>query len=772
MTARKRPGPFALLLLAAGIGILLRRVLWKNEVIADRDILVFYYPVKTAIRGLFLRGESLLWNPMLGEGQPLAANPQHEIWYPFTWLLFFLPVRTALTFSELAHLAIAFLGMRRFLRVMRRSEAASLLGAVSWTFGGIFISTLSGFPIFFAWTWIPWLAAAAMAPDLSPRHCVRGAVFGTLVVLTGEPVSLLIALIVAASAFFSGRTTRSRLFGAGLAALLAFALTFSTWLPGAALAQKGTRAGGLAAEVAGQKSFPPARLAELVIPGATGSLATKDTRDYFGWRLYPEKAWPFFWGIYGGVLLLPLALAGLFLRPRAAAPIGLAGLLGLALSLGPSARLWTVLRSAVPPFRSVRFPEKFTALFVFSLTVLAALGFDALRRSPRKLRLTGLLLMGISLAIAAAFLLPGLWEPGIENRLIVQGVSRALRNAAPRYLLMGALLALLSSVPRRSRLGLAVVSALLIAAAADVLTVSRELIHSVPAAWMADPPPVIKRLAAAAPRLVDFLPIEPRLSIPGTDQQNSIYDRSRALFALPVQWGIPLALDTDFDRTYLAASVRARELLRRWGATDARVFSRLLASRHACALLVWNEPVTLADPVLPLAVPGCRPEVDSELFVRTFHGDEDFFTVTRPNPDLLPRTALLETTVPAGLPSSPVKARIANLHMRSTSLEFDASAPAPALIRIARTNDGNWAARIDGEPWPLFTVDLSLIGLSLPAGEHHVVVRYRDDLLLFAVSVSLASLVLLVVLRGLRGPGIAGPVHADKETSGTPRAPR
>ncbi len=53
-----------------------------------------------------------------------------------------------------------------------------------------------------------------------------------------------------------------------------------------------------------RKSLPPLRLIELALPRATGKVLARDP-DFLGWRLYPEKSWPFFAGMYAGAVCCP-----------------------------------------------------------------------------------------------------------------------------------------------------------------------------------------------------------------------------------------------------------------------------------------------------------------------------------------------------------------------------------------------------------------------------------------------------------------------------------
>jgi hypothetical protein len=758
MTFRRQANLLGWIILLAGTAVLLGKILWGGQVLSASDILTYYYPVKTAVRNLFLQGESLLWNPMLGEGQPLAANPEHEIFYPFTWLLFVLPVRRALAISEAAHIAIGFWGAIQFLRKLRLSQAASLLGAASWTFGGLLMSSIHFFPVLYAWAWVPWLAQTALAQRFSYSAGLSGALFFGLILLSGEPVSALMAAAVFTATLFGSRVTASRLRLSVAIAVLGLGLGCAAWLPGARLAAKGTRGRGISDQWANLRSFPPQRLVELLLPRATGNTTALDDRLYLGWRFYEGRVWPFYWGLYGGLLLVPLAVAGLSrARRRPVLALAAAGALFFVLALGPPGLLWSSARRWLPPWRAIRYPEKFLAVTLFCLVAAMAAGFDVVRKSRRALRLVcaWTLLLGAALLLLGAF--PASWQPLLQRKAHLwrnipadfarAGVQSVLFGGALRYLAAALLLTLLLKAVHRSPSRKGLLALIPLAAAADVIVSSRDFFQSRPASWMDASPPVVKQLLAVRPpnRLVDHLPPFPTPSALVLHVQNGGYERARILDDQPVQWGVPLALDTDFDMTYIAPSVRAHDLMAKWGASDARVFSRLLAGRHAGSVLIWRQPFTLENPVTPLGIPGCRPEVDSELFVRTFHGDEDFFTVTRPNPDLLPRTALLETPAPADLPSSPAEARIANLRMRSASLEFDASAPAPALIRIARTNDGNWKAALDGKPWPLHTADISLIGLSLPPGTHHVSVEYRDGLLALSGLISALSLIALTL---------------------------
>jgi hypothetical protein len=760
---RRRANILAILLLLVGLAVLVGKILLGREVLADSDILEYYYPVKTLIRNLFRTGHSLIWNPYLGEGQPLAANPEHEIFYPFTWLLFAMPVRFALALTTAAHLALTYWGMLRFLRRLRCSETAALFGAVTWTFGGLVVSSIHFYPILFAWTWIPWLCASAMKRENAVSVVRQGALFGGLLLLVGEPVTALLGVIAYAGVLLSERRpSRTWVPAAILAGLLAAGLGAASWIPGFVLAQKSIRGVGLSAAEASQRSLPPVRLAEVLVPRAFGDVRPHTIQAYQGWRLYPDKVWPFFWGLYCGALLIPLALIALLSRRRRDVVFGILSAFALAVSIGPPAGLWTFLRETLPGGKGVRFPEKFIALALFFIVILAARGLDELRSSQLLMKVVILQPFLIAAVLTALTIVRvshaswpfGLWR-NVPDEVVQQTVRGILRGASLRHFLLGVFLVGLA-VRRK-----AIAPLFLLAAAADVLSASCDFVRTRPSEWMEAPPPVVRRilLVSPPPRLADFLPMEPPLRPGLVIEKNGPFSRNRILNEQAVQWGIPLAVDQDFDLTFTRAETRARFLVNSVALADHRALSGLLAARHIGALLLWNQPVTIEDPVTVVGVAGLRPEVDSAGSIVSFQGDEGFIRAALKERGDLRRAVFIEGPQPAPQ-AGPDPAELSRVALGDLEVSFDSAAPGPGLVRVARTNDGNWRARVDGKPWPVLTVNISMIGIALPPGSHHVVIGYRDAALragmgISAVSViALAALFLRRILRIARAPEI------------------
>jgi hypothetical protein len=113
------------------------------------------------------------------------------------------------------------------------------------------------------------------------------------------------------------------------------------------------------------------------------------------------------------------------------------------------------------------------------------------------------------------------------------------------------------------------------------------------------------------------------------------------------------------------------------------------------------------------------------------------------------REAIIESTAPAGSPNGGVQ-------IRTTTYESDlyrahVDAPHPALLRIATPYFPGWRAEIDGSPAPIVPMDLALMGVSVPAGSHELVVSYHSTWFVTGLVISmtawLAAIALLVLLR-------------------------
>ena len=120
-----------------------------------RDLTRYYYPAKQILREVVQHGEFPYWNRYFSAGQPIAANPEHEVFYPLTWLILLPSYDLGYRLHILIHIYIGLLGMYALLRSMELRPPAAWFGALSFGLGGIYLSYVNLLPILFCAAWLP-----------------------------------------------------------------------------------------------------------------------------------------------------------------------------------------------------------------------------------------------------------------------------------------------------------------------------------------------------------------------------------------------------------------------------------------------------------------------------------------------------------------------------------------------------------------------------------------------------------------------------------------
>lgn len=771
------PLAFAVALLGGG-AVLFRGALFHGEHFYLRDLLAYYLPAKALLVRLVREAGGIPeWNPFFAAGQPFAANPEHALFHPLTWLLLVLPFEWAYRLQVILPVLLCGPTMFLLLRTLGRSRLAASFGGVSWAFGGYVLSTTSLLPILFAVAALPASIAFALRAYRSGRArdvAATGLSLGWMA-LAGEPSTLLVTPLLLAAALASellrrGAAAPARAEGGRAASvpiarriaapaagvLLGVLLGAVTLLPGALLVRKTTRAGGLPRSEASSWSMPPLRLVELVLPRALGR-GEMGPQLFFAPRLYGSRQAPFLYSLYGGLLatfLAALALTSGSVRRRLSLGAWVAAALaGVVLALGSGSPAWELLRTLLPPLRGLRFPEKFALVACFALVVLSAHGADVLLGARRRLapRAAGFAAVVALAAWALPFGLSRL-EPSALSELMSAGLGARdhavrfavplLEQAARKVSLAATAYAAAAFLLRRRRVSGGV--ALIAAVAFDLVLDGQRLTLSRPVPM--EPPPILRPLVGRP----DGAPL---LHLAGwTDTweiKEGIFRPPR-----PALWGIPTVLELDFDRTELRWSVRARELFAaalevRGGAAWA-----LVRRRGAAAVIQFRDdrrivptgilPGDVSDGIVSLRhVDRPMPFAFSPSAVLRLTGEEDWiWAVKRLGPAAASTVTIDGTDVPSGFPSSFSPASVSVLSRRPDAVELlvEAGGPRPAFVAVNQTWDAGWRARVDGARAAVHRVDISLSGLVVPPGRHRVELFYRDPSISVGLAVSLAAL--------------------------------
>ena len=122
-----------------------------------------FYPWRELAFTQILHGQLPLWNPYNGLGTPLFANYQSALAYPFTWIIFVFFIFDKLNgliwghlFVNILHLSLAGIGILKIGEEKGYSLQASIISALSFSFGGYLLARFGFFSMIWAAAWFPW----------------------------------------------------------------------------------------------------------------------------------------------------------------------------------------------------------------------------------------------------------------------------------------------------------------------------------------------------------------------------------------------------------------------------------------------------------------------------------------------------------------------------------------------------------------------------------------------------------------------------------------
>jgi len=440
------------------------------------DILTLNYPLLTLIKQQLAHGMLPLWNTWAGGGYPLVPF-SGLLAYPLLWPLHWLDVQDTMTLLDIAHLALAGIGVYLLAGITGASRAGRSVGALAFMLSGFVIGHLYAGHLFELGVvaWMPWVFLAAHR--LIERPSFRAALllglagglqilangFGFLI-FTVYPVAALLLIGLAVALVHHERLRALRLaLLAALSGAVAVGLAGVVVLPFLQSLGWSVRGGTLDFALASKISLLPAALLMAFSPDAVGT-GPQDTYwlDQFshGFGYWHEFA------LYVGLLPLLAAVAAcLYCRrvPYVRTYAWLA-LLGLLLALGKYTPLYG-LAFHLPGMSLVRVPARWLLATTLGVSVLAAPGVDWLL-AQRDLRA---LWLALRAPLLAGALLIAVLVAGLEVEYLQAGhggLQPELRTtvlpAGGRLLLFSGILALLLACHARQLLRPSVTAALLV----------------------------------------------------------------------------------------------------------------------------------------------------------------------------------------------------------------------------------------------------------------------------------------------------------------------
>lgn len=765
-----------------------------------RDLTRYYYPTKQIYREIALAGELPLWNRYFHAGQPLAANPEHEIFYPLTWLILLPSYDLGYRLHILVHIYIGLLGMYALLRSMRLRAPASFFGALSFGLGGIYLSYVNLLPILFCAAWLPltclFVRRFLLRPSL--RDFALGALSLGMQFLVAEPTTVMqTGFLIGMYGLYRGwyakagpegpeaGKTREALTAAGAMSRAGAMLKNTAWIAfisafgfaiGAvqmlpALDHVGDSARSRAFDYTLVKawSMPWAKFAELVYPNILGHISIDRVMWYWGGGVYPGMGSPFLFSIYAGLAVTTLTVAGAFSRPRQGRLVLLLVLCSAVIALGSQTPLLKFLYDAGIA-TSIRYPEKFILVGIFAIIVFAARTLDGMLDGDQQARDTAAgfaLATTVVAAIPAALAFTPFYAEGFSKVWGLAAGANADRMIAlsrTDWIIAavrgGALVALLLTIGTRFRK--AWLGAALIFLCADLGPVVHELNPRMPRRFFDGAPPVAKTLH---PNQAAYRVFHEADWYGGDEIARKYFSTGDAVYwvvrngLFPMTsggHGVRTVLERDYDKTALLPTIDLTQSVwdvKRAGNQDWwRPFMAMSNAWYRGVHRDFEEEKKRSGgdfkksiPVRFLEGPHYPRYYFADQIIR-IAGRADFVRKLTTN-SYSDRVAFVQRAsfVPAG-------GKILGIQERANSAVIDVVAEGRAFLVMSVTPHKYWRVTIDGSSVQPIVTNIGYQGVELGPGRHRVAMRYRNDMILIGgpVSASAAGLMILVAIFARR----------------------
>jgi hypothetical protein len=716
------------------------------------------------------------WNPYLFGGMPFFGVIGHgDIFYPTAWLRWIVPTGFGMTLGFFLHVVLAGGAMYAFLRGLRLSWTAAMVGGVAYQMSGIVLSQIS--PGHDGKLFVSALAPIAFLALLRGIRDRRLGWFGGLAVIIGlsilsPQVQMAYYLLVALGIWAlwlvfldpereRGRSPVAPLGFATVAVVLGLGIAAIQLIPIFDYVQWTPRASGgdsVGWEYAISYSFHIKEFLSVVLPEFNGTL-----QQYWGENFMKSHT------EYLGAVVLILAVAGGAYARRRGLLLGLGVIAGLFLLVSiaadtPFYRLWY---EVMPNMKNVRAAGMAFYLVALPVCVWAACGAEALLQGTvsrrRLLWPTALLaviaILGIAgvLQAVAEGIAAGIPFEGVVGRAIAN--AKELRLGSVRLLVMVGLgaAALFAVQARRVNSSMAAM-ALVAVVALDQWSVLRKF-----AQWL---PPTSETYASDT--IIDAMNAT---ELPYRAWDPSGQARGAALYQGSILMGhkVPTVFGYHGMESRFYDDV--------WGGKNEWVnqlsptLQRLWAVRYA----TLNQPVDSLPGFHPLAGPVSFPNTFGRIALAGFLWESDEApqwvrvvggavlapdaqiapTVADPNYPfdrvaLYPDTAQVNgaTATPTIPEPASVSASLTEWRPGAMTIALSGAAMGSTYLLVAENWYPDWRATIDGVEAPTHRANGAMLSVVLPPGAREVRLSFEMASYQTGRMITLASLLGALALIG------------------------
>jgi Bacterial membrane protein YfhO len=398
----------AIAILVAILTILFSDILLFGRCLATRDLSAAAFPQRRIVETSWRAGAVPHWTHLIAGGQPVAANPGFQTFYPIRLLTLLIPsAHLGFHLEILLHFYLAAIGLFVLLRSMNVTRRSSLAAALALALGGL-LPSLSNLPLLLSVAWLPWILfyARRFYATRDLRHFAVTSLLLGVLLLAGEPSVILQAgALVVAFAFYDRRPDTRTLALAVLICVVA-SLVAAVQIAPALDFDRGRNPGFTYGEVT-KWSLHPLRLIELVWAPAVD----------------PGR---FVFSFYPGLLIGIAIVYGFVTRVRTWRFTAVVATLSLLAALGSYGPVFPLLYRL--GIRGVRYPEKFFLAGWLVLVIFAAIALDELARRFRPLSIAAI--VAVVMLVDLVPRLPGVMKREAPGYYDPPPIARSLAPSA------------------------------------------------------------------------------------------------------------------------------------------------------------------------------------------------------------------------------------------------------------------------------------------------------------------------------------------------------
>jgi hypothetical protein len=362
------------LVLAGVVFIFFGNILFSNNTFGYRDIYLFVYPSKIFATSCIRDGILPLWNPYVYCGMPFMAILSHQLLYPLSFIIYYLPFAFGIEFFVCLHIFLAGAFVYILMKDQGLDSSSSLFASLSYAFSGIFLSTGNTILTLSTATWTPlliFLYLRALRRESISYAIFSGAVAG-LQFLSGTPDFLYLDIIILFLLTISWVIHKRKLFPLKLFlifGLVGVSLSLFQLLPFCEFTFLSNRIGGIDFDSASLWSCNIFELSGLFIPLATAI-------SYEGY-IFPYVGQKMTTSLYPGVMCVILGILAPFWVKRKFTFfwIGIF-IFSLLLAAGKHLPVYYFFYNYMPLFAMLKNPVKALHITSISLSILAGFGFN------------------------------------------------------------------------------------------------------------------------------------------------------------------------------------------------------------------------------------------------------------------------------------------------------------------------------------------------------------------------------------------------------------